>query len=307
MQSRIGISLASLALASIGLSQTQTTYNFAQVDGLKVFYREAGPKSAKTIVLLHGFPSSSHMFRNLIPELATRYHVVAPDYIGFGYSDVPARASFTYTFEHLTAVIDKFLSQTGNTHYTLYMQDYGGPVGFRLAVAHPERVEGLIVQNSNAYVEGISKLAFGVLAEFGKNRNPETEKHVHGLMDFEGIKFGYVQGSPNPAAINPDSYTFDDALFQAKPENVEIQSDLFADYQSNVALYPQWQAYFRKYQPRTLIVWGKGDPFFTVEGSKAYSRDLKHVDYNLYDAGHFALEEKGPEIAAKILSFLGSK
>jgi pimeloyl-ACP methyl ester carboxylesterase len=307
MNTKISLSLATLALATIGLSQTQTTYHFAEVDGHKVFYREAGPKSAKTIVLLHGFPSSSHMFRDLIPKLATKYHVIAPDYIGFGYSDVPARASFGYTFAHLTQVTDKFLEQTGNRRYTLYMQDYGGPVGFRIAAAHPERVDGLIVQNSNAYIEGISKLAYGVLAEFGSNRNPETEKGVRGFSTFDGIKFGYVEGSPNPGAINPDSYTFDSALFQAKPENDEIQLDLFADYQSNVALYPQWQAYFRKYQPRTLVVWGKGDPFFTVAGSKAHARDLKNVDYNLYDAGHFALEEKGAEIAANILSFMGKK
>jgi pimeloyl-ACP methyl ester carboxylesterase len=307
MKTRISLNLAALALATLGHAQSQTTFNFATVDGHRVFYREAGPKTAKTIVLLHGFPSSSHMFRDLIPKLATKYHVIAPDYIGFGYSDVPARSTFAYTFDNLTAITDKFLAQTGVSRYTLYMQDYGGPVGFRIAAAHPERVDGLIVQNSNAYIEGISKLAFGVLAEFGKNRNAETEKPVRGLLGFDGIKFGYVQGSPKPAAINPDSYTFDDALFRAKPENVEIQLDLFADYASNVALYPQWQAYFRKYQPRTLVVWGKGDPFFTVEGSKAFARDLKHVDYNLYDAGHFALEEKGSEIAAKILSFMGGK
>ena len=307
MKTKFTTGLVTLALATVGLSQTQTTYNFAEVDGHKIFYREAGPKDAKTIVLLHGFPSSSHMFRDLIPKLATKYHVIAPDYLGFGYSDAPSRATFSYTFENLAMVTDKFLSKAGIGRYTLYLQDYGGPVGFRIATAHPERVDGLIVQNSNAYLEGISKLAFGVLAEFGKNRNGDTEKAVRGLSTFGGIKFGYVQGSPNPASINPDSYNFDNALFQAKPENAEIQLDLFADYQSNVALYPKWQAYFREYQPRMLVVWGKGDPFFTVEGSKAYARDLKHVDYNLYDAGHFALEEKGTEIAEKILSFLGGK
>lgn len=303
MKTTLGIAL--LALAALGHSQTQTAFKFATVDGHRVFYREAGPRNAKTVVLLHGFPSSSHMFRDLIPKLATKYHVVAPDYIGFGYSDVPSRASFGYTFAHLAQVTDKFLEQTGNSRYTLYLQDYGGPVGFRIAAAHPERVEGLIIQNSNAYLEGISKLAYGVLAEFGSNRNPETEKGVRAFSTLDGIKFGYFEGSPNKDAINPDSYTFDNALFRAKPENDEIQLDLFADYQSNVKLYPEWQAYFRKYQPKTLVVWGKGDPFFTVEGSKAYSRDLKNVDYNLYDAGHFALEEKGPEIAAKILAFLG--
>ena len=307
MTTPVALGLAALAIPAIGLSETQTTFHFTQVDGLKVFYREAGPKNAKTIVLLHGFPSSSHMFRDLIPKLAEKYHVVAPDFIGFGYSDMPSPSTFAYTFDHLSAIVDKFLSQSGIERYTLYVQDYGGPVGFRLASAHPERVEGLIIQNANAYAEGISKLAFDVLTGFGKNRNAETEKQVRGLINYDGIKFGYVEGSPNPAAINPDSYTFDDAIFKAHSESVAIQLDLFADYQNNVALYPEWQSYFRKYQPRTLIVWGKGDPFFTVEGSKAYSRDLKHVDYNIYDAGHFALEEKGPEIAAKILSFLGSE
>lgn len=298
--------LAALSAASQA-APVRIDYKFETVNGHRVFYREAGPKAAKTIVLLHGFPSSSHMFRDLIPKLATKYHVVAPDYLGFGYSDSAARANFAYTFDNLAAVTDEFLVQTGNSRYTLYLQDYGGPVGFRIATAHPERVQGLIIQNSNAYVEGISKLAFGVLAEFGKNRNAETEKPVRGLLGYDGIKFGYTEGSPNPAAIKPDSYTFDNALFQAKPENVEVQLDLFADYQNNVSLYPAWQAYFRKYQPRTLIVWGKGDPFFTVEGSKAFSRDLKSVDYNLYDAGHFALEEKLDAISTKILAFMGRK
>lgn len=309
MKTRISISLAALAFATVGFSQTQTTYNFAQVDGHKVFYREAGPKDAKTIVLLHGFPSSSHMFRELIPNLSGKYHVIAPDYIGFGYSDAPSNTEFKYTFENLEKVVDDLLIQKNVDKYTLYLQDYGGPVGFRLATAHPERVEGLVIQNSNAYVEGISKLATDVLAHFAEKRasNPGLEQAARSFLTADGIKYQYTEGSPNKTGYNPDGYTFDSALFNTKPGNVENQLDLFSDYANNVALYDSWHAYFRKYQPRTLVVWGKGDPFFTVEGSKAFAKDLKHVDYNLFDAGHFALEEKAPEIAAKILSFLGGK
>jgi pimeloyl-ACP methyl ester carboxylesterase len=307
MKSSIIISFAALTLASVGFSETPTTYNFAQVDGHKVFYREAGPKNGKTIVLLHGFPSSSHMFRELIPRLAGKYHVIAPDYIGFGYSDAPSKTEFKYTFDNLEKVVDDLLIQKSVNRYTLYLQDYGGPVGLRLATAHPERVEGLVIQNSNAYVEGISKLATDILAHFAEKResNPSLEQAVRGLFTTEGIKFQYTEGSPNKEGFDPDGYTFDSALFNAKPGNADNQLDLVSDYASNVALYDSWHAYFRQYQPRTLIVWGKGDPFFTVEGSKAFARDLKQVDYNLYDAGHFALEEKGPEIAAKILSFMG--
>lgn len=302
---KIQATLAALALAAVGLSQTETTYNYAQVDGLKVFYREAGPKDAKTIVLLHGFPSSSHMFRELIPRLAKKVHVIAPDYVGYGYSDAPT--NFKYTFDNLEKVVDDLLVQKGVNRYSLYLQDYGGPVGFRLAAAHPERVQGLVIQNSNAYVEGISKLATDALAHYAEKhtQDPELEKTVQFLFSYDGIKFGYTQGSPNPAAISPDSYTFDNALFQAKPNNLDIQTQLISDYASNVALYDSWHAYFRKYQPKALVLWGKGDPFFTVEGGKAFARDLKHVDYHLYDAGHFALEEKGPEFADRILKFLG--
>lgn len=309
MKSKLSITLATLALAAVGFSQSQTTYNYAQVGGHKVFYREAGPKNAKTIVLLHGFPSSSHMFRELIPRLAGKYHVIAPDYIGFGYSDAPSNTEFKYTFDNLEKVVDGLLIQKKVNKYTLYMQDYGGPVGFRLAAAHPERVDGLIIQNSNAYVEGISKLATDILAHFAEKRatNPGLEQAVRGLFSPDGIKFQYTEGAATKTGYNPDGYTFDSALFNAKQGNSDNQLDLVSDYASNVALYDSWHAYFRKYQPRTLIVWGKGDPFFTVEGSKAFARDLKNVDYNLFDAGHFALEEKGPEIAAKILKFLGGR
>jgi pimeloyl-ACP methyl ester carboxylesterase len=296
---------AALSLVSLAPGQT-AEYKYATVDGLKLFYREAGPRSARTIVLLHGFPSSSHMFRELIPRLAQTYHVVAPDYVGFGYSDAPSPKTFAYTFDHLAKVTDDLLTQIGVSRYTLYLQDYGGPVGMRIATAHPVRVDGLVIQNSNAYLEGISPFAYDVLAKFGSNRNPDTEKAVSGLFTLDGIKFGYVKGSPNPDRISPDAYNFDFALFQAKPENREIQLDLFADYQNNVALYDSWHAYFRKYQPKTLVVWGKGDPFFTTQGAEALRRDLKNVDFNLLDAGHFALEEKLNVIAEKLNRFLGN-
>jgi len=300
----LATSLVTLAIAAAQAGAVQVDHKFETVDGLKVFYREAGPKSAKTIVLLHGFPSSSHMFRDLIPKLATRYHVIAPDYIGFGYSDAPSPKTFTYNFDRLASITNKFLEQKNLGKYSLYLQDYGGPVGLRIAAANPERVEGLVIQNSNAYVEGISEAAKGILVGFGSNRNAETEKAVAGLFSPEGIKYQYVTGT-DASKMSPDGYTFDSALFNAKPENTAAQLDLVADYKNNVALYDSWHAYFRKWQPKALVVWGTGDPFFTVDGAKAFQKDLKDVELHLLEAGHFALEEKADFIAEKILAFLG--
>lgn len=283
-----------------------TTFGYEQVEGHNVFFREAGPQNAKTIVLLHGFPSSSHMFRDLIPKLATKYHVIAPDYIGFGYSDTPSPKSFSYTFENLARITDKFLEQRKVGRYALYMQDYGGPVGSRIAGWHPERVSGLVIQNSNAYEEGLSEIAVKALSQYGTDRNPETEKLLKSLMTLDGIKFQYTTGTPNPIAVNPDFYTLDAALFASKPDNTEIQLNLFADYQSNVRIYGDWQKYFRTYQPKTLVLWGKGDPFFTVAGANAYKRDLKNIEVNILDAGHFALEEMTDYFASKINGFLSS-
>ena len=291
--------------AAVGITHAQSTpsYHFQNVNGVKVFYREAGNPESPTVVLLHGFPSSSHMFRELIPRLAKSYHVVAPDYPGFGYSDAPDRSHFQYTFAHLTEIMDRFLEAKRLNRYSLYVQDYGGPIGFRIAAAHPERVDSFIIQNSNAYREGISEAASGILVGFGENRNAETEKPVRGFMSLAGVKYQYETGSPNPSAISPDSYQLDAALLQ-RPDAIENQLDLIADYRSNVALYPDWQAYFRKSQPRTLILWGKSDPFFTVAGARAYSRDLKQVEFHLLDAGHFALEEKPEFFATTIARFL---
>jgi pimeloyl-ACP methyl ester carboxylesterase len=280
-----------------------TTHNRVNVDGLEVFYREAGPKAAETIVLLHGFPSSSHMFRDLIPKLADRYHVVAPDYIGFGHSDQPPALAFPYTFENLSAHVERLLfEQLGLTEFTLYVQDYGSPIGFRIASCHPEAILAIVVQNGNAYAEGLSP-AWEPLRALWANRNPDTERAVRALLTAETTRFQYLHGARDPAKISPDSYTLDQ-LFLDRPGNDAIQLDLFQDYASNPPLYPEWQEYFRKYQPPMLIPWGQNDPFFTLAGAKAYQRDLPEAELHLFDAGHFALEEHADEIAVLMKQFL---
>ena len=284
-----------------------TTYNRVAVKGLELFYREAGPKDAPAIVLLHGFPSSSHMFRELIPRLADRFRVIAPDYIGFGYSAQPAgpaATEFKYTFENLTEHVEKLLFEViGLRKFSIYVQDYGAPVGFRIASRHPEAIDAIIVQNGNAYVEGISA-AFEPLKAFWANRNSETEKPVRALLTAETTRFQYTQGGKNPERISPDSYTHDQH-FLDRPGNDAIQLDLFHNYPSNVALYDEWHQYFREKQPRTLIVWGQNDPFFTVHGAKAFLSDLPNAELHLLNAGHFALEEEGVFIAERIREFLG--
>ncbi len=281
-----------------------TTYHRTKIDGLEMFYREAGPKNAPTIVLLHGFPSSSHMFRDLIPQLADHFHIIAPDYPGFGYSDAPAATDFNYSFENITTHVEKLLFGTlGLKKFSIYVQDYGAPVGFRVASQNPDAITGIIVQNGNAYVEGIGA-AFDPLKPFWAGRNAETEKPVRGLLAAETTIFQYTHGAANPAAISPDSYTFDQH-FLDRPGNDAIQLDLFHNYPSNVALYDKWHQYFRDRQPKTLIVWGKNDPFFTVEGAKAFLRDLPKAELHLLNAGHFALEEDSHTIAAHIKSFFG--
>ena len=281
-----------------------TTYNRVSVRGLEVFYREAGPKDAPAIVLLHGFPSSSHMFRELIPRLAEHFHVIAPDYIGFGYSSHPAATEFEYTFDNLTEYVEKLLFDViGLRKFSTYVQDYGAPIGFRIAMRHPEAIEGIVIQNGNAYVEGISP-AFEPLKAFWAKRNSETEKPVRALLTAETTRFQYTHGAKNPEAISPDSYTFDQH-FLDRPCNDAIQLDLLHNYPSNVALYDEWHQYFRDKQPRTLIVWGQNDPFFTVEGAKAFLIDLPNAELHLLDAGHFALEEESELIAEQMREFLG--
>jgi pimeloyl-ACP methyl ester carboxylesterase len=283
-----------------------TLHKNAVVEGHRIFYREAGPVSAPTIVLLHGFPSSSHMFRELIPQLSDRFHVIAPDYIGFGYSDRPSATDFRYTFDNIAAPVEKLLFEVlGLTRFSIYIQDYGAPVGLRIASRHPEAIEGIVVQNGNAYVEGISP-AFRPMQAFWADRNAETEKPARALLLAETTQFQYLHGAKNAEAISPDAWTFDQHFLDL-PGSDAIHLDLLHDYPSNVALYDEWHRYFREHQPGALIVWGANDPFFTVEGARAFQRDLPGAELHLLDTGHFALEEEGDFIAAKIREFLGKK
>jgi pimeloyl-ACP methyl ester carboxylesterase len=280
-----------------------TTYQHATVNGLKLFYREAGSKTSPTIVLLHGFPSSSHMFRDLIPQLAGKFHIIAPDYPGFGYSDAPDTTSFQYTFDNLAAQIEELLFNVlGLKKFSIYVQDYGAPVGYRIAYKHQDAIEGIIVQNGNAYVEGIGT-GFDAMKPFWANRNAETEKPVRELLKKEATIFQYTHGVQDVSRISPDSYTFDQ-LFLDRPGNDAIQLNLLHNYQSNLAKYDGWHEFFRNRQPRTLIVWGKNDPFFTVPGAQAYLRDIPRAELHLLDTGHFALEESSEFIAQQIIKVL---
>jgi pimeloyl-ACP methyl ester carboxylesterase len=277
-------------------------YRTASVDGLKVFYREAGDPKAPTVLLLHGFPTSSHMFRDLIPALADRYHVVAPDLPGFGFTDAPDRTRFRYSFDHLAEVVERFIEKLGLSHYAVYVFDYGAPVGFRLAVRHPERVTGMISQNGNAYVEGLSE-GWNPIQAYWKDASPENRAALRAFLKPESVQWQYTHGEHNPERLSPDAWTLDSALL-ARPDNDEIQLDLFGDYQSNVALYPKFQEYFRTQRPPLLAVWGKNDPFFLPAGAEAFKRDNPDAEVHLLDAGHFALESHGPEIAVIIRNFL---
>lgn len=281
-----------------------TRFQHATVNGLKLFYREAGSKVSPTIVLLHGFPSSSHMFRDLIPQLAAKFHVIAPDYVGFGYSDAPDTSQFDYTFDNLAATVEEFLFRIlGLKKFSIYVQDYGAPVGYRIASRHPDAIEGIVVQNGNAYVEGIGA-AFDPMKPFWANRTPETEKPVRDLLKKETTIFQYTHGTKDVSRISPDSYTMDQ-LFLDRPGNDAIQLNLLHNYQANLAHYDGWHEFFRNKQPKTLIVWGKNDPFFTVEGAQAYLRDIPNAELHLLDTGHFALEDSSEFIAQQIVTFFG--
>ncbi len=281
------------------------TYRTASVDGLNVFYREAGDVTAPTVLLLHGFPTSSHMYRELIPALADRYHVIAPDLPGFGFTDAPDRAGFKYTFEHLTDVIERFTETLGLSHYTLFVFDYGAPVGFRLALRHPERIAAVISQNGNAYLEGLSE-GWNPIQAYWKDPSEQNRDALRAFLKPETTQWQYTHGVPNPERLSPDAWTLDSALL-ARPGNDEIQLDLFGDYQSNIALYPKFQEYIRSRKPPLLAVWGKNDPFFLPAGAEAFKRDNPDAEIHLLDAGHFALESQGPEIAAIIRNFLARK
>ena len=282
-----------------------STYRTAAVGSLNVFYRQAGNPNTPTVLLLHGFPTSSHMYRELIPTLAERYHVVAPDLPGFGYSDAPDRQEFKYTFDHLAEVIDRFTEVLGLSRYAIYVFDYGAPVGFRLALRHPERITAVISQNGNAYLEGLSE-GWNPIQAYWKDPSANNRAALRAFLKPEATEWQYTHGVPTPERLSPDAWTLDAALL-ARPGNDEIQLDLFGDYQSNVALYPQFQEYIRTRRPPLLAVWGKNDPFFLPAGAKAFARDNPDAEIHLLDAGHFALESHGPDITAIILDFLSRK
>lgn len=297
------ITIASHQAFSAPAHTIQTLHKSVKVNGLDIFYREAGPKNAPTVLLLHGFPTSSQMFRNLIPALADRYHVVAPDYPGFGNSSMPAVDKFDYSFDNLANVIEGFTQKLGLKKYSLYVMDYGAPVGFRIAAKHPERVQSLIVQNGNAYEEGLRDF-WKPFRAYWNNRNAETAKPLEGFLNIGATKWQYTDGTRNPSAISPDTWTTDQYFLDRKG-NKEIQLELFYSYGTNPGHYPQWQAYFREHQPPTLIVWGKNDKIFPADGAHPYKRDLKNLEFHLLDTGHFALEEDGETIARLIRNFLG--
>jgi pimeloyl-ACP methyl ester carboxylesterase len=283
----------------------KVTHRTVKVGELDVFYREAGPEGGPALLLLHGFPTSSQMFRNLIPALADEYRVVAPDYPGYGHSSMPTHDQFSYTFDNLATVIDQFTEKVGLKKYALYVQDYGAPVGYRLAAAHPERVTAIVVQNGNAYDEGLDNPFWEPIKAYWREpANRQKRDALRNLLTYEATRWQYTDGVPNPELVSPDGAAHDQFLLD-RPGNDEIQLDLFLSYGSNPPLYPRWQEYFRKHQPPVLIAWGKNDQIFPAAGAEPYRRDLKTLEYHLLDAGHFALETEGDAIAGLMRAFLG--
>jgi pimeloyl-ACP methyl ester carboxylesterase len=282
-----------------------THHRTVTVDGVGIFYREAGPADAPVVLLLHGFPTSSHMFRNLIPALADRYRVIAPDYPGYGQSDAPDRATFAYTFDRYAELVDGLLARLGVARYAMYVMDYGAPVGWRLALAHPDRVTALIVQNGNAYEEGLKEF-WDPIKAYWADGSDAHRRALHVLVAPETTKFQYTDGVADVTRVAPDNWVHDQVLLD-RPGNVEIQMDLFYDYGTNLPLYPRVQAYFRERRPPTLIVWGKDDTIFPADGAYPYKRDLPDVEFHLLDTGHFALEDKLDEMVPLIRDFLDRK
>jgi pimeloyl-ACP methyl ester carboxylesterase len=280
-------------------------YRTVKIDDVNVFYREAGPSDGPVVVLLHGFPTSSHMFRNLIPLLADRYRVIAPDYPGFGQSDAPDHTKFQYSFGHYADIVDTLLTKVGAAKYSMYVMDYGAPVGYRLALKHPDRVTGLIVQNGNAYEEGLREFWDPIKAYWAEDTK-ERREALSSLVALETTKFQYTDGVKHLTRISPDNWVHDQALLD-RPGNKDIQLDLFHDYGSNVPLYPQFQQFFRDRKPPTLIIWGKNDKIFPEVGAHPYLRDLPEAELHILDTGHFALEDKLDEMAPLIRSFLDRK
>ncbi len=320
--------LVGLVNAGLAASPNQVKHRTVEIDGQTIFYREAGSPNAPTLLLLHGFPTSSHMFRDLIPELADQYHLVAPDYPGYGNSSMPAVDEFDYSFDNFSVIVEKLTEKLGLDHYTLYLMDYGAPVGFRLAAKHPQRVDALIIQNGNAYVEGIDNDFWEPIQAYWVDRGavnqgldnpwwknikkayqqPEmtNEDALRFLITLGATQWQYTNGVRDVETISPDNWHVTQRLLD-RPGNAEIQMQMFYDYGSNPPLYPEWQAYFREHQPRTLIVWGQNDEIFPAAGAHPYKRDLKNLEFHLLDTGHFALEEDGAVIAELIREFLSAE
>lgn len=280
-----------------------THYRTVAVDGVDIFYREAGRVDAPAILLLHGFPSASHMFRDLIPQLSGQYRVIAPDLPGFGQSAQPARDAFRYTFENYAHVIDRFTDIVGLRRFAIYVFDYGAPVGFRIAAAHPERISAIVTQNGNAYLEGVSE-AFAPIQAYWNAPTQANRDALRGFLAPQTTLYQYTQGVPDPTLVSPDGRLLDD-LYLARPGNAEIQLDLFLNYQTNVAAYETFQAYFRTHRPPLLAVWGRNDPFFVPAGADAFRRDIPNADIRFFDTGHFALETHAADIGTAIREFLG--
>lgn len=278
------------------------TYRKADVDGMGIFYREAGPKDASTLLLLHGFPTAGHMFRDLIPQLSDRLRLIAPDLPGFGQSDMPARSAFTYTFENIAALIARFTEVIGIHRFAIYIFDYGAPVGLRLAIRHRDRVTAIISQNGNAYEEGLSQ-GWDPIRTYWQAPSQANREALRKMLAPETTRWQYTQGVPDVTAVSPDGYSLDN-FYLARPGADEIQLDLLGDYKSNVALYPAFQEYFRTHKPPFLAVWGKNDPFFLPAGAEAFRRDIPDATVHFFDTGHFALETHAKEIAAEIRGFL---
>jgi pimeloyl-ACP methyl ester carboxylesterase len=294
--------LLTVTMASPALASEPTQHKTITIDGVQVFYREAGPADAPTILLLHGFPTSSHMFRNLIPALSDRFHLLAPDYPGFGNSAQPALEDFDYSFDGLAELMEGFLQAKGIEQYSVYLMDYGAPVGFRLAAGNPENVRALIVQNGNAYTEGLRDF-WDPIRDYWEIPSVENAEPLAGFISPAGVKWQYTHGVRDEAMISPDNWNMDLRHLQ-REGNPAIQLALFYDYQNNVPHYPAWQAYFRAHQPPTLIVWGQNDYIFPAEGAHPYKRDLENLEFHLLDTGHFALEEDGQVIAGLMRDFL---
>src|ERR1700721_2834340 len=283
------------------IPMTAIKYRSADVDGLKIFYREAGAPDAPVLLLLHGFPSAGHMFRDLIPQLADRFHIVAPDLPGFGQSDMPARSNFTYTFDNIAGVVDRFTEVIGLKRFAIYIFDYGAPTGLRIATKHPDRITAIISQNGNAYEEGLSE-GWNPIRAYWQDPSSANREALRALLKPETTVWQYTHGAPDPTRVSPDGYTLDN-FYMARPGVADVLLDLFGDYNSNVGLYPTFQQYFRTYKPPLLAAWGKNDPFFLPPGAEAFKRDIPNATVRFFDTGHFALETHAAEIATAILEF----